>query len=38
MKGGKMKMTMNEFLTKLSVLWNELTEEQKNVVAKLIVG
>jgi hypothetical protein len=33
-----MIMTMNEFLTNLSVLWNELTEDQKSVVAKLIVG
>jgi hypothetical protein len=31
-------MTMNEFLTKLSVLWVELTEEQKMVVAKMIAG
>jgi hypothetical protein len=31
-------MTMNEFLTKLSVLWAELTEEQKRIVAKMIVG
>ena len=31
-------MIMNEFLTKLTALWIELTEEQKRTVAKMIAG
>jgi multimeric flavodoxin WrbA len=29
-------MTMKDFLDRLSVLWAELTEEQRKVIAKMI--
>lgn len=29
-------MTMKDFLDRLSVLWTELTEEQRKVIAKMI--